>query len=154
MVFVRIRIPGHEILKNICSSKTAHFAQNSPEASFPTRRRCFGNRLIWKKAFTLLVARSIRNWAVLGSNPVPSGYLSVNMEFTRSCSRSTQPGPRGSKIVPVEMTSPHSYSTSILTIGLSCTVKPQYTTWQIDDTDRVIGIGRLCCGIGGLIIQS
>ena len=52
-----------------------------------------------------------------------------------------------SKMVPIEISSPHSYSTSIHTIGLSCTVWPQYTTWQT--TDRAIGKGRLCYSIGG-----
>ena len=41
--------------------------------------------------------------------------------------------PIGSKIVPIEMSSPHSYSTSIHTTGLPCTVWSQYTTWQTDD---------------------
>ena len=35
---------------------------------------------------------------------------------------------------------PRSYSTSVHSIGLSCTVWPQYTTRQTDS----IGIGRLC----------
>ena len=44
-------------------------------------------------------------------------------------------------MVPIEMSAPHSYSTSIHTIGLACTVWPQYTTRQTDrQTDRAIGI--------------
>ena len=34
---------------------------------------------------------------------------------------------------------------------LSCTVWPQYTTWQ---TDRAMAIGRLCSSIGGLKQRS
>ena len=49
------------------------------------------------------------------------------------------------KIVPIKISSPHSY----LTIGLSCAVWPQYTTWQ---ADRAMAIGRLCYSIGGLKI--
>ena len=36
-------------------------------------------------------------------------------------------------MVPIEMSTPHSYSTSIHTIGLSCIVWPQYTTQQTTD---------------------
>ena len=36
-------------------------------------------------------------------------------------------------MVPIEISSPHSYSTSIHTIGLSCTVWLQYTTRQTTD---------------------
>ena len=36
-------------------------------------------------------------------------------------------------MVPIEISSPRSYSTYIHTTGLSCTVLPQYTTWQTDD---------------------
>ena len=39
-------------------------------------------------------------------------------------------GPRELKMLPIEMPRPHSYSTSIDTIGLSCTIWPQYATWQ------------------------
>ena len=35
-------------------------------------------------------------------------------------------------MVPIEISSPHSYSTSIHTFGLSCTVWPQYTTRQTE----------------------
>ena len=47
-------------------------------------------------------------------------------------------GPRGSKFVPIGISSPHSYSTSLHTIGLSCIVWPQRTTRQTDRqmTDR------------------
>ena len=38
----------------------------------------------------------------------------------------------GSKMLPIEMSSPHSYSTSIHTIGPSCTIWLQYTTWETD----------------------
>ena len=37
----------------------------------------------------------------------------------------------GPKMLPIEMSSPHSYSTIIHTICLSCTAWPQYTTRQI-----------------------
>ena len=46
-------------------------------------------------------------------------------------------------MVQIEISSPHSYSTSVHTLCLSCTVWPQYTTRQTDDrwqTDRAIGI--------------
>ena len=56
---------------------------------------------------------------------------------------------RGSKMVPIKMSSPHSYSTSIYT-GLSCTVWPQYTRQTDRQAGRVIAIGRLCYSIGGL----
>ena len=65
-------------------------------------------------------------------------------------------GPRGSKMVPIEINLvPHSCSTSIHNIDLSCTV---YTTWQTDSqidrqTDRAMAIiGRLSYSIGGLKI--
>ena len=45
----------------------------------------------------------------------------------------------------------HSYSTSIHTIGKSCTVWPQYMTRQA--TDRATGIWSLCFSIGGLKIE-
>ena len=57
-------------------------------------------------------------------------------------------GPRWLKMVPIEMLSPIFLFDFIHTLGLSCSVWPQYTTQQ---TDRVIGIGRLCYCIGGLI---
>ena len=47
-------------------------------------------------------------------------------------------GPRGSKMVPIERSFPHSYSTSIHTTGLSYTVWPEYIERQTDD--REIGI--------------
>ena len=53
----------------------------------------------------------------------------------------------GSKTVPIEISSPHSYSTSIHTAGLCCTVWPQYTMWQ---TDRAMIVSHLCYGIGSL----
>ena len=52
-------------------------------------------------------------------------------------------------MVPIEISSPYSYSTLIHTRGLSCTVWPQYTKRQ---TDRAMAIGRLCYRIGCLII--
>ena len=67
-------------------------------------------------------------------------------------SRPNSTHPLGSKMVTTEMSSQHSYSTSIHTICLSCTVRPQYTTRQTDtrQTDRATGRGRLCYRIGGL----
>ena len=50
-------------------------------------------------------------------------------------------------MVPIEMSTPHSYSTSIHTIGLSCISWLQHTTWQT--TDNAIGIGCLCYSISG-----
>ena len=38
----------------------------------------------------------------------------------------------GLKVVPIEMLTPAFYSTSILAMGLSCTVGPQYRTRLID----------------------
>ena len=58
-------------------------------------------------------------------------------------------------MVPIEISSPRSYSTSIHAIGLSCAVWPQYTTRQTDDrrqTDRATGKGRLWFSIGGPIM--
>ena len=60
-------------------------------------------------------------------------------------------------MVPIEMSSPHSYLTSVHTIGLSCTVWPQYKTRQQDTsdirpTDIAIGIDHLCYSIDGLVI--
>ena len=54
-------------------------------------------------------------------------------------------------MVAIEISSSHSYSTSIHTIGLSCTVWPQYATRKTDDrmTDRAMGKGHLCYSIGG-----
>ena len=39
-------------------------------------------------------------------------------------------GSKGSKMVPIEMSSPHAYSTSMHTLGLFWTVWPQYITRQ------------------------
>ena len=56
----------------------------------------------------------------------------------------------GSKMVPIEISFPHSYSSiSIHTIGLSCTIWPQVQN-AADDRETAIGIGRLCYSIGGL----
>ena len=41
-------------------------------------------------------------------------------------------GPWGSTTVPIQISSPHSHSTYIHTICLSCTVWPQYTTRRTD----------------------
>ena len=41
-------------------------------------------------------------------------------------------GPTVSKMVPIEISSPYSYSTFIHTTCLSCTVWPQYTTRHTD----------------------
>ena len=58
-------------------------------------------------------------------------------------------GLRASKMVPIKMSAPHSNSTSLHTIGLSCTVSPQYTTWQ---ATRQSNRNRLpCYSIDGLI---
>ena len=47
------------------------------------------------------------------------------------------PNSTGSKMVPIETSSQHSYSTHTHIIGISCTVWPQYTTRQIHrQTDR------------------
>ena len=46
-------------------------------------------------------------------------------------------GSMGSKMAPIEMSSPYSYSTSIHTIGLSCTIWPQCTTRQADAIESV-----------------
>ena len=54
-------------------------------------------------------------------------------------------------MVPIEMSSPHPYSTYVHTIGLSYTVWPQYTAQR---SDIAIGIGRLGYSIGGLIIVA
>ena len=73
--------------------------------------------------------------------------------------------PRESKMILIEMSTPHSYATSIHNIGLSCTVWPWYTTRQTGKC-RTIRIGRLlptgsswwrrtrlwckgCCGLRG-----
>ena len=56
---------------------------------------------------------------------------------------------RGSKIVQIEISSPHFYLTSIHTKGLSCTIWPQYTTRQTDR--QTMPIDRLCYSLGGLI---
>ena len=52
-----------------------------------------------------------------------------------------QGGPMGSKMLPIEMSSSHCHATYIYTIGLACTVWPQYTTRQ---TDGAMGIGCIC----------
>ena len=56
----------------------------------------------------------------------------------------------GFKIVLIEMS---TCSTYVHTICLSCAVWPQYTARQTEDgqTDRAIGIGRLCNGIDSII---
>ena len=54
-------------------------------------------------------------------------------------------------MVPIEISSPHSYSTSTHNLGLSCTVWPQKTQRVRRQTDRAIRIGRLCYSVGGLI---
>ena len=43
---------------------------------------------------------------------------------------------RESKMVPIEMSSPHSYSTPIHTIGLSCNVWPKCTMRQTDERHK------------------
>ena len=48
----------------------------------------------------------------------------------------------GRKLYQSKWSYPHSYLTSMHSIGLSCTVWPQCTTRQT--IDRAIGIGRLC----------
>ena len=48
-------------------------------------------------------------------------------------------GPRGSKMAPIEISSPHSYSASMHTIDLSCTVRPpadRQTTDRHSDRNR------------------
>ena len=61
----------------------------------------------------------------------------------------------GSKMVPIEMLFPHFYSTSIRTIGLSCTIWPQTVQHrQINAADsRAMAMGRPCNSIGGLMIN-
>ena len=44
-------------------------------------------------------------------------------------------GPRGSIMVLIKISSPHSYSTSIPTVCLSCTFWPQYTTRQTEQSE-------------------
>ena len=67
-----------------------------------------------------------------------------------------QGGPMRSKMVPVEISSPHSHATSIHTIVLYCTVWPQNTKRQSGrrQTDRAIGIGSPCYRIGSLKIEA
>ena len=50
-------------------------------------------------------------------------------------------------MVQIEMSPPHSYSTSIYTIGLPCLHRLATIRNAADRqmTDRAIGIGRLCC---------
>ena len=58
--------------------------------------------------------------------------------------------------LPIEMSSPHSVSTCIHTICISCIVWSQYTTRQTTDrrpADRAIGSSRLCYSVGGLKIH-
>ena len=45
-------------------------------------------------------------------------------------------GPRGTKMVPIEILAPHSYSTSIQITGLSCTVFAQCTPTSYRQMDR------------------
>ena len=79
--------------------------------------------------------------------PTTSQYFSISIQsFTLSSAiwpqfqcqiltpyLGSQGGPRGSKMVPIAISYPHFYSTSIHTIGLSCTVQPEYTTRQTTD---------------------
>ena len=88
------------------------------------------------------------------SPPTTSQYLSIGLQsFALSATAaipmsSFEPPNSTPKMVPIEISSPHSYSTSIHTIGLYSTVWPQYTTRQTDDS-QAIGKGRLCNSIGG-----
>ena len=58
---------------------------------------------------------------------LPFGWNS-NVKFRPPPPSGGYNGHRGSKMVPIEILTPHSYSTFIHTTGLYCTVWPQYTT--------------------------
>ena len=63
-------------------------------------------------------------------------------------------GVKGSKMMPIEMSSPHSDSTSIHNIGLSCTGLPPppiHNAANRETTGRANDIDRLCYSSGGLI---
>ena len=74
-------------------------------------------------------------------------WLEFKCQIMPLPANSTRPTP---KMVPIELSSPHSYSSDIYTRGLSCTVWPQYTTRQ---TDRAFGKCHLWYSIGGIRIE-
>ena len=55
-------------------------------------------------------------------------------------------------MVPIEMSTPHFYSTFIHTIGLGYVPPFSHNTQRGRQTDSVVGIGRLCSSVGGLQI--
>ena len=112
---------------------------------------CYSLVVIWRGSF------KIPNFGELGgsrfapseSPPTTSQYISIQ-SFALSAivwlelqcqtippANSTlvwsHDGPRGSKMVPIKMSTIHCYLTSIYTIGLSCTVWPRYTMWQMTE---------------------
>ena len=55
-------------------------------------------------------------------------------------------------MVPIEMSSPHSYSTYMHTIGLILRRLATIQNAADRQTDRHMVKGRLCCSIGGLLV--
>ena len=137
------------------------FATSMTSQRLPIRKCCpicnFGRNL--KGAFLRCII--LRVMGVLGvgicinRKSTHDFLIRVNTIFCAICRRSSgwnsnvklQPAPnsapfwrlewtQGSKMLPIEMSTPHSCSTSTHTISLSCIVWPQYTTRQTTPASR------------------
>ena len=107
----------------------------------------FGHNLMgkfWDPQLRWVKWRRWSGFAPIESPPTTSKYLSIKVlhyllpffpiklcpQPPDSSPVGGKGGPSESKMASIEMSTPHSYSTSIHTIGLSCSVWSQYTTWQ------------------------